>query len=219
MKRRRGGNPYVGDSRTRDAQARGYPARSVFKLEEIDRRLRMFKPGQRVLDLGAAPGSWSLYASQRVGPRGCVVAVDLQPITMALGPNVRGVQGDALALDDAVYAAEAPFQVVLSDMAPKTSGAKERDQALSVELFGRAVEVATCFGSQGSWLVAKLFMGPDFAVARQMVARRYEEVRVIRPAGTRKPSSEIFIVGRAMRAPGSSLGAPNVHVEIDSRQD
>src|SRR5690606_26051321 len=68
-------NPYAGDARTRQAKAQGYPARSVFKLDEIDRRVGLLRPGQRVLDLGAAPGSWSLYASRRIGDEGCVLAV------------------------------------------------------------------------------------------------------------------------------------------------
>ncbi|MEO7032944.1 MAG: SAM-dependent methyltransferase, partial [Polyangiaceae bacterium] len=85
----RKGNPYEKiDARTKQAKAQGFPARSVFKLEEIDRRVRLFRGGQKVLDLGAAPGSWSLYASQKVGPGGRVLAIDLQEIGQAFPPNV-----------------------------------------------------------------------------------------------------------------------------------
>ena len=84
----RRGNPYARpDARTRSAKAAGYPARSVFKLQEIDKRLRLLRPGQRVLDLGAAPGSWSLYASERVGSTGRVLAVDLSEIRQTFGAN------------------------------------------------------------------------------------------------------------------------------------
>ncbi len=188
-------NPYQGDPRTRQARALGYPARSVFKLQEIDRRVALLRPGLRVLDLGAAPGSWTLYAAERVGPGGRVVAVDLQPITVQLPGHVTPLVGDALALEDAVFAAQGPFDVVLSDMAPSTSGAKERDQARSAELFLRALAVADLVGKVGSAFVGKLFMGPDFAAARGAVAARHRECRVIRPEGTRQRSTEVFLVG------------------------
>ncbi|MBN2195834.1 MAG: RlmE family RNA methyltransferase [Polyangiaceae bacterium] len=188
-------NLYQGDARTRQARAQGYPARSVFKLEEIDRRVRLFKSGQRVLDLGAMPGSWTLYACERVGPGGVVVAVDLKPITVSLPPQAIALVGDALALEDSVFAAHGPFDVVLSDMAPSTSGARERDQARSVELFLRAVAVAGAVGRPGSSFVGKLFMGPDFTAARRTVAASCRDCRVVRPEGTRQRSSEVFVIG------------------------
>ena len=98
-------NPYRRpDAFTKAAKAKGYPARSVFKLEEIDRRVRLFRPGQRVLDLGAAPGSWAMFAGQRVGAGGRVLAIDLVEVPAQLGANVAGsVQtdlkpGDVLSL-------------------------------------------------------------------------------------------------------------------------
>src|SRR5688572_23141659 len=149
-------NPYAGpDAHTRAAKAKGYPARSVFKLEEIDRRVRLLSREQRVLDLGAAPGSWSLYASERVGPNGRVLAVDRSPILQAFAPNVTVVQGDALDLGTDALAEFAPYDVVLSDMAPSTSGAKASDQARSFELFMRALEVACALGKPGSHFVGK----------------------------------------------------------------
>ncbi len=92
-------NPYAAPDRfTRAAKQAGFPARSVFKLEEIDRRVRLLKEGLRVLDLGASPGSWSLYAAGRIGARGKLLAVDLEPLRTALPPNAVFVQGDALSL-------------------------------------------------------------------------------------------------------------------------
>lgn len=189
-------NPYRGaDARTRQAKAQGYPARSVFKLDEIDRRVRLLSKGQRVLDLGAAPGSWSLYASQRVGSSGKVVAIDLQEITERFPSNVEVHQGDALDLDNEVATSGAPYDVVLSDMAPKTSGNKAADQALSFELFEAALSVAKTLGKPGSHFVAKLFMGPDFDTARSELAQAYARSQVIRPKGTRQQSKEVFLVG------------------------
>ena len=189
-----------GDPRTRAARERGYPARSVFKLEEIDARIRLFRPGQRVLDLGAAPGSWTLFAGERVGPGGEVVAVDLQQIVQPLPSNAIVLQGDVLALG-AELAARGPFDVVLSDMAPSTSGSKVRDQAMSFELFSEALGLARACGRRGSRFVGKLFMGPDFAQARSAVVDAYRRCVVIRPAGTRQQSSEVFLVGEALISP------------------
>ncbi len=194
-------NPYAGpDARTRAAKARGYPARSVFKLEEIDQRVRLLARGQRVLDLGAAPGSWSLYASERVGPAGRVLAVDRTPILQAFAPNVTVVQGDALDLTTEALGAFAPYDVVLSDMAPSTSGAKASDQARSFELFSRALEVAKALGKSGSHFVGKLFMSGDFQEARRALSEAYARSQVIRPDATRSRSPEVFLVGLVKRA-------------------
>jgi 23S rRNA (uridine2552-2'-O)-methyltransferase len=167
----------------------------VFKLDEIDRRVRLLSPGQHVLDLGAAPGSWSLYSSQRVGAEGRVVAIDLQEITQRFPPNVTVHRADALDLSSEIFQSTAPYDVVLSDMAPKTSGNKAADQALSFELFEAALGVGKEFGKPGSHFVAKLFMGPDFDAARAQLAAVYVRSQVIRPKGTRQQSKEVFLVG------------------------
>lgn len=198
----RGKNPYrTADSRTKQAKSEGYPARSVFKLKEIDSRVHLIRPGQRVLDLGAAPGSWSLYASERVGAAGRVIAIDLQPILQEFGPNVTVLQGDALTIGSEVLELAAPYDVVLSDMAPKTSGSKVRDQALSFELFMRALEVAKAYGKPGSNFTGKLFMSADFQPAKLALVQAYETARVIRPEGTRQQSSEVFLVGLGLKKP------------------
>ncbi|HEX6273783.1 MAG TPA: RlmE family RNA methyltransferase [Polyangiaceae bacterium] len=194
-------NPYAGpDARTRAAKAQGYPARSVFKLQEIDRRVRLLSRGQRVLDLGAAPGSWSLYASERVGPSGRVLAVDRSPILQAFAPNVTVVEGDALALENEALATFAPYDVVLSDMAPSTSGSKTSDQARSFELLMRALDVASALGREGSHFAGKLFMSGDFQEARRALGAAYARSQVIRPDATRSQSSEVFLVGLGKRA-------------------
>jgi 23S rRNA (uridine2552-2'-O)-methyltransferase len=192
----RGKNPYKRpDSRTKAAKAQGYPARSVFKLEEIDRRVRLFRSGQRVLDLGAAPGSWSMYAAQRIGPGGKLLAVDLTPVTAPLGPGATAVQGDALALDNRDLSLFAPYDVVLSDMAPATTGTRASDQARSYELFSRAAAIAGELLAPGGAFVGKIFMSDDFTAARQALVDMFDEVRTIRPEGTRSSSSEVFLVG------------------------
>lgn len=191
----RGGNTYKGgDSFTREARAQGYPARSVFKLEEIDRRLKLLKPGMNVLDLGAAPGSWSLYVTQKIG-QGHLLAVDLTPLEIPLPPNATAIVGDALSLENEVLAAHAPYDVVLSDMAPRTTGNRLGDQTRSFELFMRALAVAAAFGKPGSAFVGKIFMGEDLPQAKAETRRLFTEERGIRPEGTRASSYEMFIVG------------------------
>jgi 23S rRNA (uridine2552-2'-O)-methyltransferase len=197
-------NPYKRpDAFTKAAKAKGYPARSVFKLEEIDRRVRLFRKGQRVLDLGAAPGSWSMYAAQKIAPSGKLLAVDLSPITVSLGPGAQASQGDALSLGNEDLALFAPYDVVLSDMAPSTTGSKVADQARSFELFLRAVEIAAALGAPGSAFVGKLFMSEDFGKAREALRALYDEVRTIRPEGTRSSSVEVFLVGLAKKKPAA----------------
>ena len=209
-------NPYKrADHFTREAKKRGYPARSVFKLEEIDRRVRLLRAGQHVLDLGAAPGSWSMYAAQKIAPAGKLLAIDLTPITAVLGAGAESAQGDALSLANDDLARFAPYDVVLSDMAPATSGNRDADQARSFELFMRALAIADALGVRpsasgpqprppGGAFVGKLFMSDDFTQARDALRALFEEVKVIRPEGTRSSSFEVFLVGLRRKPPPPS---------------
>jgi 23S rRNA (uridine2552-2'-O)-methyltransferase len=196
-------NPYArADHLTRAAKQAGYPARSVFKLEEIDRRTRLIRGGMRVLDLGAAPGSWSMYAAGKIGRSGKLLAVDLEPIAASLasfGPNMVFEQGDALALSNDELARFAPYDVVLSDMAPRTTGNRVTDQTRSFDLFMRALAVAGTLGAPGSSFVGKIFMSDDLPTARAELRRLYATERLIRPEGTRAISTEIFAVGLGKR--------------------
>jgi 23S rRNA (uridine2552-2'-O)-methyltransferase len=184
-----------GDSLTHEARRAGFPARSVFKLEEIDRRVRLLKAGQSVIDLGAAPGSWSLYATQKIGASGRLLAIDLEPIAVPLPPNATAIVGDALALDNEALALHAPYDVVLSDMAPRTTGNRLGDQTRSFELFMRALAVAEKLLKPGGSFIGKIFMGEDFPKAKAATKRLFTEERTLRPEGTRATSYEIFVVG------------------------
>jgi 23S rRNA (uridine2552-2'-O)-methyltransferase len=192
-------SPYKKPDRfTREAKKAGFPARSVFKLEEIDRRLQLLKLGMHVLDLGAAPGSWTLYAAEHVGRAGKVLAVDKSPLTVGLPPNATFVQGDALVLSDEL-AQFAPYHVVLSDMAPSTTGSKPTDQARSFELFMRALAVAASLVIEGGSFVGKIFMSQDLPLARADLRKTFGRERLIRPEGTRSMSTELFVVGLERR--------------------
>lgn len=191
-------NPYKGqDANTLRARQQGYPARSVFKLEEIDRRVRLLRPGMRVLDLGASPGSWSLYALEKIGKAGKLVAIDLKPLEVALPPSGTFVLGDAR--ESEAPKAHAPYDVVLSDMAPNTTGNRNADQARSFDLFMFALDVAAKLTAPGGSFVGKIFMGEDFPNARAELKKHFASERIIRPEGTRSVSYEIFLVGQGKK--------------------
>lgn len=193
-------NPYKGADRfTVEAKKAGYPARSVFKLEEIDKRLRLLRAGQSVLDLGASPGSWALYAAQKVGAKGHVLGMDLKELDTVLPPQAEFFLGDALSLETEALSKFAPYDVVLSDMAPNTTGNRLGDQTRSFELFMRALDVAVALLKPGGSFVGKIFMGEDFALAKAGVKRHFQDERTIRPEGTRSNSYEVFIVGEKRR--------------------
>jgi 23S rRNA (uridine2552-2'-O)-methyltransferase len=194
-------NPYAKpDHLTRAAKQAGFPARSVYKLEEIDRRVRLLRGGQKVLDLGATPGSWAMYAAAKIGANGRLLAIDLDPLRTTLPPNSIFVQGDAFSASNEELARFAPYDVVLSDMAPKTTGTRVTDQARSHELFMRALAIAATLGAPGGAFVGKIFMSDDLPVARAELRRLYATQRLIRPEGTRSISTEIFAVGLGKRA-------------------
>src|SRR5262249_16956258 len=135
------------------------------------------------------------YAHEKIGPEGKLLAIDLAPITVALGPNAEVRQGDALEVTNEDLALFAPYDVILSDMAPSTTGSKIADQTRSYELFMRAAAIAEALGAPGSAFVGKIFMSDDFGKARDALRGSYGEVRTIRPEGTRSNSGELFLVG------------------------
>jgi 23S rRNA (uridine2552-2'-O)-methyltransferase len=143
-----------------------------------------------------------MYAAERVGKNGRVVAVDVQEMA-PLGDNVIVARGDILdPSGDAsnLIAENAPYAVVLNDMAPSTSGSKASDQARSFELFMSALGIARKVGKPGSAYVGKIFMSGDFPLAKKAVTESYETCRILKPEGTRKNSTEIYIVGLGLRA-------------------
>ncbi len=184
------------DHYTDRAKRAGYAARSVYKLQEIQQRFALLAPGNRVLDLGAAPGSWSQYAAKIVGPRGRVVAVDLSPMeTSALPEWVETIAGDMTDQEIiASISSRGPFQVVLCDAAPATTGNRIVDTARSAALVETAFFLAEQVLAPGGAAVAKVFEGGDVAEMEKSLRPRYAHVRRIRPKATRKESIESFIV-------------------------
>lgn len=194
------------DSYGHKARREGYPARSVYKLEEIDKRVRLFKPGQRVLDLGAYPGSWTMYAAERVGEKGSALGVDIQEHRGGLLPNVEMRVVDILKADESTFAADGPFDVVISDMAPATTGTRSLDQYRSFELYARALEIAGWVLRPGGSFVGKIFQGGEFEEARNLTRELFDEVRIVKPKASRQESYETFFVG--LKKKKSSKTAP-----------
>lgn len=186
------------------AKTENYAARSVFKLQEIDERFHLFKAGYKILDLGAAPGSWSQYASQKVGPQGRVLGIDLQPIKLTL-QNAVFITADMRDLDVGKVMAEngisPPFDIVMSDMAPKTTGIRVTDQMRSLELCEIALETAERFLRPRGHFIAKLFHSEEFEGFRDKLRERFQRVEVLRPKSTRKESKEIFFIAMLWKGP------------------
>ncbi len=183
----------------RRAKREGFAARSVYKLEEIDRRLKLIHPRMRVLDLGAFPGSWMQYTANKVGPGGLVVGIDIQDMP-APAPPAKFIHGDIHLVADEALAAFGPFDVVLSDMAPNTSGQRHADQFRSYELYMRALELAVKMLRAKGTFVGKIFQGAEFDAARKSVAQHFEKVRIFKPEATRSESYEVFMAGLIKRA-------------------
>lgn len=179
------------------AKTENYAARSIFKLQEIDDRFKILKPGYKILDLGAAPGSWSQYASQKVGPKGVIVGIDLQPIKITL-PNALFLAADLrdLSLVDTFtsHGIQPPFDVILSDMAPKTTGIRVTDQTRSLELCTLALDIAKTYLKPRGSFVCKLFHSADFEVYRRSLRESFGRVEILRPKSTRKESKEVFFI-------------------------
>jgi 23S rRNA (uridine2552-2'-O)-methyltransferase len=186
----------------RRAKREGLRARSAYKIEEIVRKHRLLAPGRAVLDLGAAPGGFLQVLAEAVGERGAAVGVDLEPIRGLGRPWVKTAVVDLLAPDaPARIAALHPgrFDLVTSDMAPKTTGVKLTDEARSLELARAALALAGQTLKPGGAFVAKVFMGGDFPAFREELRARFEEVHVARPQATRERSYEVYVVGKGFR--------------------
>ncbi len=183
----------VGDHFSKRARREGYPARSVYKLQEAQKKYKVLGRGDRVLDLGASPGSWSKFAASIVGKEGKVVAVDLNPLAHSY-PNVISIKADIheLPVERLRQIAEC-FDVVLSDMAPKTSGRKDVDHLRSIGLAEKALDIAVQLLCPGGTFFCKVFQGSSFDDFRNSCRRHFESVRVFKPKSSRSESVETFL--------------------------
>jgi 23S rRNA (uridine2552-2'-O)-methyltransferase len=195
------------------AKKEHYLARAVYKLEEIHGKYRLLRPGDRVLDLGAAPGSWMQLASRVVGSRGLLVGVDLKEIDHAFPSPVVTLQGDIF---DELFTEElqekyAPFDVILSDMAPATSGIRVADSARSALLFERTLELVMLMLRPQGHFLSKIFQGSEFHELLLRVKHMFSRVKVVKPDASRKESKEIYIL--AMHFKESQEKCPALEVK------
>jgi 23S rRNA (uridine2552-2'-O)-methyltransferase len=194
-KKRAKGNRWQ-DHYALQAREEKWLARSVYKLEEIDKRVKLFRPGQRVLDLGCYPGSWSQYSLKRVGRAGHVTGIDITKPDRFSGPNFRYIEADVMTLNLEWLASEvSPRDVVLSDLAPRTSGVKAVDSARSMELARRALDLCLAVLETGGDFLCKIFEGEELLEFKRACLEHFEKVQLIRPSTVRKGSREIYMLG------------------------
>ena len=184
------------DAYTRQARKEKWLARSVYKLQEIDRKYKLIRKGDRLLDLGCYPGSWSQYGIRKIGPQGELVGIDLTLPEGLVYPNFRFIQGDVLTLRTEWLAGEiGPRNLVMSDLAPQTTGIRLTDVSRSMLLSKKAAEIARALLKEKGYFVCKVFEGEDMVSFRSDISRDFRQVRAIRPKATRKGSREIYLVG------------------------
>jgi len=192
---------HFSDPFVRRARQEGWRSRAVYKLEEIDRREKLLKPGSVCLDLGAAPGAWSQYAAARTGPGGRVVASDILPVPAFSG--VEFVQGDFR--DSEVFEQiarllpERQVDVVLSDLAPNFSGVDAIDQPRSLQLAELALEMAARVLKPGGDALIKVFQGAGFEALLKLARGRFGRVKLIKPPASRARSPEMYLLARDYR--------------------
>lgn len=184
------------DHYTRKARKDKYPARSVYKLQEIQKKFGIIKKGDRVLDLGCAPGSWLLYAAELTGPKGEVVGIDQKPVAIQTPEHVKVFTGDALdELDTVVGMLGRGYDAVISDMAPGTTGNKIVDAARSIGLCEAALNLAGELLKPGGVFLCKVFQSGEVKQFSEEVRKRFSQQKTFKPRSSRKASKEMFIIG------------------------
>lgn len=177
------------------AKDEGYLARSAYKLQQIQEHRRLIRPGDRVLDLGCAPGAWMQVAKELVGPQGVVVGIDLKPVEHDLGPGIFHIVGDLYTTDPALLKGESGrlFDVVLSDMAPSTTG--HGDDLVSARLCDRVLELLPDLLKLGGNFAMKVLEGAEYPRLLREVAQSFGEGKGYKPPASREVSREMYLVG------------------------
>jgi len=185
------------DFYTRLAKKEGYPARSVYKLKEIDEKYKIFKKGEKVLDLGCSPGSWLIYISQKVGDKGMVVGIDMESVKIVDKPNILFIKKDIFDLKELDF--KEKFQAVVSDLAPKTSGLKSLDAGRSLELSEKSFEIAKSVLLPDGNFVCKLFESESSDGFFKKVKRYFDSVKRFKPKAVVRGSKEFYIIAKGFK--------------------
>jgi 23S rRNA (uridine2552-2'-O)-methyltransferase len=190
----------INDYYSKKAKKDNYPARSVYKIEEVQQKYKFLKYGDSVLDLGCYPGSWSLFASEVIGPRGIVVGVDLQQADKSPRPNgapihwlCQDIMEPEMLL--AVRKFRPAFKVLVSDLAPKTTGSKWADAQQSLNLVRHTLSLTEELLLNNGHYLCKVFQGEDFPQFVEDVKKRFAMVKVLKPKSSRVESREVFLLG------------------------
>ena len=185
------------DHYTRRAKKEKWLARSVYKLQEIDNKFKLIRKGNHLLDLGCYPGSWTQYALKKAGSRGEVVGIDLTRPVQLLQEGFRFIQADVMSLEPQWLIREiSPRDVVISDLAPPTTGIRATDTSRSIALAGKALEIARALLKKKGDFVCKILEGEDIKGFKEEVSKDFRQVRLFRPKATRKRSREVYLVGQ-----------------------
>ncbi len=190
------------DAFYRKAKKEGYRSRAAYKLLELGRRFQLIKPGDRVVDLGAAPGGWLQVAAELAGAKGKVVGIDLQPIQAFHEPNIALLQGDATSEEyekKIVALLGGPADCVLSDLSPRLTGIRDADTARSIELIHLAHGVACRLLRPGGSFLVKTFAAEELQEFSLALKQDFSAVQRTRPEATRKGSSEIYFCAKGFR--------------------
>ena len=179
------------------AKKAGFVARSVYKLEEIDKKHSIIRNGNLVIDFGCSPGSWLQYSSKKVGKKGFVLGVDIEPVTIHLPGNVKFLKLDIFEVKFSELKTNFnSVDVILSDMAPKTTGIREVDVKRSIELNRRVLEITETFLRTKGRLLVKAFQSPLLNELRNDFRKLFNEVRLCKPKSSRSESKEIYLLGK-----------------------
>ena len=190
------------DFYTKKAQKEGYPARSVYKLEEIQQKFGVIKRDFKVLDVGAAPGSWTMYIMKMLGEGGFLSAIDLKPLSITIkNPNFFFVQGDAFDQKNIRQLAEkGPYNAVVSDAAPSTTGNKIVDTERSIQLIESIYNTALQVLTPGGNFVFKMFQGGKEKEILDDMRKHFNAVKILKPQASRSNSFETFVIGLGKKA-------------------
>ncbi len=189
---------HVSDPYVRQAKAQGYRSRAAFKLLQIDAKEKILKPGQMVVDLGAAPGGWSQVAADKVKPSGRVIAIDLLPIAPISGVTL--LKGDFRSESLHQALGDAKADVVLSDLSANLSGIGNVDQARALELTGAAIDFCCRSLKPEGVFLAKAFHGEAFDALMARLKSSFRKVKVVKPLASRGESAETYVVARGVGA-------------------
>jgi 23S rRNA (uridine2552-2'-O)-methyltransferase len=190
----------VQDHYFRRARKEGFVARSAFKLQEIDQKHRLLKPGQHILDLGCCPGSWMQYISGKIGEKGRVLGVDIKKLDLPLKPNMAFIQADIFECEDDLVASGDPvFDLICSDMAPNTTGIRNVDAERSIRLCEAALDIADRRLRIGGGIVVKVFQSGSQEKLLTRMKNGFHGVKIIKPQSSRDESREVFVLGTSRK--------------------